>query len=1066
MKNLKRVLTVVLAVAMMFSLVAVASATTIVGGYDETAGSKAYADYDSIANKEAVDVLTELTVLDGFEDGNFHPEKNLTRAQMAKIIAYIAAAPQLSTTTTMAKFLESFAATCTFADVAGHWAIGSIGYDQYSGIVDGVDGKNFNPDRAVKKIEAAKMALVVLGYDANQEGLVGADWVGNTMALALSKGLFDGIDTADVNAYITRDEMAQLVYNMLLATMVGYIEVDDALIKIDQVNGLARIYGNNFNFWRNSDLFVGKQAIQYYFGKNIAFTTGIVVANGYTDLGLTEDQMGFQGSYDVSFGGLTATYDPAFETVIYIPAGTCIGTGYCIGAHNIHNANCPANTQAAQLLVVPIYSCYEEIGREVKLTNVGNIIDVATTDVIDQFTSMVVTANNQAEVVTATGYVNDNATIKQSINTIITGIFPCKDDQGYGASAVDHTSFEIPSIDGVSATFTRQVAFDPLYTTDPEVYNYPGLVHYNIDNNGDGIAEFSIVVEELLASPTQPNADLKSAALKAIVDTDGVILHGEAPTAGTVSLYHFGIAYNELNDQGTPKCVINDNLDMNTGFVTRWTGNYIANDYVYNHGLFDGVDYPISQLCTRELLPMNTKWELNCDMNYWLDHGGNIVRLAEIAAPAPIETLVYGITRSTHTYSDTEYQVYTIYTITKDGEKAEYDLIPEPTMDDELAAEIFDNTVANYCKLTFDRNMNVVALEDLSNIKDTSYTKGTLILGDIAQEYADIVSVLEANDVLFVGIDDVDAYVTDETVFFNFQKGKGAFEYYDWTDSLMNARNNWAMQQKKIKVGEVNISNVDKIADTTLGSTFLKHVDARSYTSAINGEEYADYVILSFVNKYVPIKEIDTYPVDQTGATNDEFVYISLDDLSFISQVTLEAVDANNAEDFLWKVPCTPDYLNGNYPDAEAGYVYILDSQLDIVSDAVLANGTGALFLAYNIPGYYNDELTVVDLSDEEVFVNGTIMSNSGLIERLAIADDEQAWNTAAPEASKIYRIENGAMVKITRADLKIGDEIAYIRSDLEGTAPVGVARGFADTIQIAFVGELPTAPAPAPVLD
>ena len=1061
MKNLKRVLTLVLAVAMMFSIAAVASANTIVGGYNETAGSKAYADYDSIANKEAVDVLTELTVLDGFEDGNYHPEKNLTRAQMAKIIAYISAAPQLSTSTTMKKFLDSFAATCTFNDVAGHWAIGSIGYDQYSGIVDGVDGKNFNPDRSVKKIEAAKMALVVLGYDANQEGLVGADWVGNTMALALAKGLFDGIDTTDVNAFITRDEMAQLVYNMLLATMVGYIEVDDALIKIDQVNGLARIYGNNFNFWRNSDLFAGKQAIQYYFGKNVAFTTGIVVANGYTNLGLTEDQMGFQGSYDVSFGGLTATYDPAFETVIYIPGGTCIGTGYCIGAHNIHNANCPANTQAAQLLVVPIYSCYDEIGREVKLTNVGNIIDVETTAVIDQFTSMVVTANNQAEVVTATGAVNANATIKQAPGTILTGIFACKDDQGYGAPAVDHVSFEVPGIVDVSATFTAAYVCTPadLASATASVYNYPGLVHYNIDYNGDNIADFSIAVEELLASPTQPNADLKSAALKAIVDTDGVILHGEAPTAGTVSLYHFGIAYNELNDQGTPKCVINDNLVANTGFVDSWTGNYIANDWVFNTVEFDGTEYTISQLCTRELLPKNTKFEIGNDMLFWLDHGGNVVRLAEIAAPASIEALVYGITRSTHTYSDTEYQVYTIYTITKDGEKAEYDLIPEPDMDDELAAEIFDNTVANYCLLSFDRDYNVVALEDLSNIKDTSYTKGTLILGDIAQEYADIVSVLEANDVLFVGIDDVDAYVTDETVFFNFQKGKGAFEYYDWTDSLMNARNNWAMQQKKIKVGEVNISKVDAIADTTLGSTFLKHVDARE--GVVTLPDYADYVILSFVNKYVPIKEIDTYPVDQTGATTDEFVYISLDDLSFVSQVKVEAVDANGSLDFLWKVPCSPaTYKNANFPKAEAGYVYILDSQLDVVTDAVMADGDGALFHAFNIPGYYNDELEVVDLSDDEIFVNGTIMSNSNLIERLAIADDEQAWNTAAPEASKIYKIENGTMTQITRADLKIGDKIAYIRSDLEGTAPIGVARGFADTIQIAFVGDLPTAPA------
>ena len=62
------------------------------------------------------------------------------------------------------------------------------------------------------------------------------------------------------------------------------------------------------------------------FGKNIDTTVGIVVANGYTDLGLTSDQMGFQGSYDVTFGGLTVSYDPAFETVVYVPAGRCIGT--------------------------------------------------------------------------------------------------------------------------------------------------------------------------------------------------------------------------------------------------------------------------------------------------------------------------------------------------------------------------------------------------------------------------------------------------------------------------------------------------------------------------------------------------------------------------------------------------------------------------------------------------------------------------------------------------------------------------------------------------------------------
>ena len=72
MKNLKKTLAVVLAFAMVLSMGFSAFAYT-----DVTAGTKV---------AEAVGVLSNLGIFTGFEDGTFKPEDTVTRAQMAAII--------------------------------------------------------------------------------------------------------------------------------------------------------------------------------------------------------------------------------------------------------------------------------------------------------------------------------------------------------------------------------------------------------------------------------------------------------------------------------------------------------------------------------------------------------------------------------------------------------------------------------------------------------------------------------------------------------------------------------------------------------------------------------------------------------------------------------------------------------------------------------------------------------------------------------------------------------------------------------------------------------------------
>ena len=69
MKNLKKVLSLVLALAMALSLMTVAFAKD----------ASDYNDYDEVTYKEAVDVMTAAGIFDGMGANNFQPDGTLTR---------------------------------------------------------------------------------------------------------------------------------------------------------------------------------------------------------------------------------------------------------------------------------------------------------------------------------------------------------------------------------------------------------------------------------------------------------------------------------------------------------------------------------------------------------------------------------------------------------------------------------------------------------------------------------------------------------------------------------------------------------------------------------------------------------------------------------------------------------------------------------------------------------------------------------------------------------------------------------------------------------------------------
>ena len=220
MKNLKKILALVLAFACAFTMFAGAAFT------DQA---------DIKVKSDVVDTLVSLGVIEGFEDGSFQPNGTVTRAQMAKMI-YV-----LRTGNSDASAYNDD--KTSFTDIGSHWARGYIKYCQSLGIIAGKSNTKFCPNDKVTAQEAAKMLLVTLGYDATKAGLVGAGWAAKTNALADEAGLLEDVNTS-FTAACPRQYAAQLIYNAIDAVTVAWR--DDAYTKYNYNGSENKTIGEKY----------------------------------------------------------------------------------------------------------------------------------------------------------------------------------------------------------------------------------------------------------------------------------------------------------------------------------------------------------------------------------------------------------------------------------------------------------------------------------------------------------------------------------------------------------------------------------------------------------------------------------------------------------------------------------------------------------------------------------------------------------------------------------------------------------------------------------------------------
>ena len=197
---MKRIISLVLAVSMVLSLCVTAFA------------AKKYTDLtgDNAKYAAAVEALTELGVIDGFTDNTFGPEKNLTRAQLAKMLVICLG---------LGDSVESLAGRTVFSDVeATHWAAGYINAAAQSKVITGYPDGTFKPEKEVTYAEAFTMALRALGYGnvVEAEGV----WPTAYMLKAVELELTDDMEgTIVAGAPATRGNTAILLWNMLRTPM-------------------------------------------------------------------------------------------------------------------------------------------------------------------------------------------------------------------------------------------------------------------------------------------------------------------------------------------------------------------------------------------------------------------------------------------------------------------------------------------------------------------------------------------------------------------------------------------------------------------------------------------------------------------------------------------------------------------------------------------------------------------------------------------------------------------------------------------------------------------------------
>ena len=150
---------------------------------------------------DEINSLAKLEIIRGDENGNFNPDKTLTRAEFATLICRIRGEEDEAL-----KIIKS-----SFSDVpSNHWACGYITKATELGIVNGYGNNKFGPSDDLTYEQAVTVLVRAWGY----EDMVtpAGDYPNGYLKIAEKIGIMNGVEIK-IGSKIPRKIVAVLIYN-------------------------------------------------------------------------------------------------------------------------------------------------------------------------------------------------------------------------------------------------------------------------------------------------------------------------------------------------------------------------------------------------------------------------------------------------------------------------------------------------------------------------------------------------------------------------------------------------------------------------------------------------------------------------------------------------------------------------------------------------------------------------------------------------------------------------------------------------------------------------------------
>ena len=186
--------------------------------------AKTFPDVKNTKYEESVDILSELKIIDGYDDNTYKPNNSVKRSEMAKLL--IVALGQDSSA-------KKLAGSKTFNDVStSYWASGYIALASNLGLIKGYPDGTFKPEETVSYVEAATMLLRALDYGKELDDL---EWPKGYMTKADSAGLLENVSDSSSSTAAIRGNVATMLLNTLKANTR----------KVVATNDKGPVYGNS-----------------------------------------------------------------------------------------------------------------------------------------------------------------------------------------------------------------------------------------------------------------------------------------------------------------------------------------------------------------------------------------------------------------------------------------------------------------------------------------------------------------------------------------------------------------------------------------------------------------------------------------------------------------------------------------------------------------------------------------------------------------------------------------------------------------------------------------------------